>query len=194
MNNIPLHIIYAVTEISTWLFLGLCILRLTLYVRRLSRENNLLFEYTGQQTRPLVAFARLNPAAKIPAYAYPSDSGMDISSCERVTIRARSSAKIHTGIAAQLMPWCELQLRPRSGLSKLGIAAAFGTIDNGYRGEICAVLYNHTDADYTVDVGDRIAQLVIAQVAQARIHEIPADKLAATKSERGDNGFGSTGK
>ena len=63
MNNIPLHIIYAVTEISTWLFLGLCILHLTLYVRRLSRENNLLFEYTGQQTRPLVAFARLNPAA-----------------------------------------------------------------------------------------------------------------------------------
>lgn len=194
MNNIPLHIIYAVTEISTWLFLGLCILRLTLYVRRLSRENNLLFEYTGRQTPPLVAFARLNPAAKIPAYAYPSDSGMDISSCERVTIRARSSAKIHTGIAALLMPWCELQLRPRSGLSKLGIAAAFGTIDNSYRGEICVVLYNHTDADFTVNVGDRIAQLVIAQVASARIHEIPADKLAATKSERGDNGFGSTGK
>lgn len=194
MNNIPLHIIYAVAEISTWLFLGLCILRLTLCVRRLSRENNLLFEYTGQQMRPLVAFARLNPAAKIPAYAYHSDSGMDISSCEKVTIRARSKAKIHTGIAAQLMPWCELQLRPRSSLSKLGISAAFGTIDNGYRGEICAVLYNHTDADYTVDVGDRIAQLVITQVTQARIHEIPADKLTATKSERGDNGFGSTGK
>jgi dUTP pyrophosphatase len=194
MNNIPLHILYTVAEFLTWLVFGLCVLRLALHVRRLSRENNLLFEYTGEQVRPLVAFARLNPAAKIPAYAYPGDSGMDLSSCEKVTIRARSSAKIHTGIAAQLMPWCELQLRPRSGLSKLGIAAAFGTIDNGYRGEICVVLYNHTDNDFTVNIGDRIAQLVIAQVAQARIHEIPADKLAATKTKRGDNGFGSTGK
>ena len=194
MNNIPIHIVYTVAEILTWLAFGLCVLRLSLCVRRLSRENNLLLEYIGGQMHPLVAFARLNPAAKIPAYAYPSDSGMDISSCEKVRIRARSSAKIHTGIAAQLVPWCELQLRPRSGLSKLGIAAAFGTIDNGYRGEICAVLHNHTDADFTVDVGDRIAQLVIAPVASARICEIPANKLAATKSKRGENGFGSTGR
>lgn len=194
MNNIPIHIVYTVAEILTWLAFGLCVLRLTLCVRRLSRENNLLLEYIGGQMHPLVAFARLDPAAKIPAYAYPGDSGMDISSCEKVVIPARSSAKIHTGIAAQLMPWYELQLRPRSGLSKLGIAAAFGTIDNGYRGEICAVLHNHTDDDFTVDVGDRIAQLVIAPVASARIHEIPAAKLAATKSKRGENGFGSTGR
>ena len=194
MNNIPLHIVYTVAEILTWLVFGLCVLRLALHVRKLARENDLLLEYFGNQSRPLVAFTRLNPSAKIPAYAYLGDSGMDLSSCEKVTIRARSSAKIHTGIAAKLMPWCELQLRPRSGLSKLGIAAAFGTIDNGYRGEICVVLYNHTDNDFTVNIGDRIAQLVIAQVAQARIHEIPADKLAATKTKRGDNGFGSTGK
>lgn len=136
-----------------------------------------------------IVFQKLTSNARIPSYAHPTDSGMDISSCEDVSILPRSHAKIQTGIRCKLPDGYELQVRPRSGLSSRGVVAMWGTVDTDYRGEIGVVLYNMTDEIYTVNIGDRISQLVIAPVCHADIEE----GVVEVDTDRGGFGFGSTG-
>ena len=137
-------------------------------------------------------FVRLNENAVMPRYAHSRDSGMDVAAAERVQIMPGSFAKIMTGIAAIIPDGYELQVRPRSGLqSKRGIVAAWGTVDEGYRGDIGVALYNHSKCPFVVNVGDRIAQLVLAPVIHAEIEEAYAADLGET--DRGADGFGSTG-
>lgn len=139
----------------------------------------------------MILFKKLLPSASLPKYAKEGDSGMDVSSAEATVIPRRGYGKVRTGLAAIIPAGYELQLRPRSGLQcNKGIVGAFGTIDNGYRGEIGVVLYNHTDAPFYVEVGDRVAQLVPMQVRQFQIMEHTGDMPA---SERGEAGFGSSG-
>lgn len=136
---------------------------------------------------------KFNPTdiqATIPKYAHDGDSGMDIASCEGVVIPPNYHVKIDTGIRAEIPEGYELQVRPRSGLSSRGIVAMFGTVDCGYRGEIGVTLYNFTAEPYTVSVGDRIAQLVLAPVIRAEIEQ----GMVFNNTSRGANGFGSTGK
>lgn len=134
----------------------------------------------------------LNPAAKVPDYKHLTDSGMDVASIENVTIAPRSFAKIKTGIAVGLPGGYELQVRPRSGLQCVqGIVGGWGTVDEGYRGDVGVVLYNHTDEPFEVKVGDRIAQVVVAPVTRAKIKVV--DEFEGS-TDRGDRGFGSTGK
>lgn len=137
-----------------------------------------------------IKFEPTDIQATIPKYAHASDSGMDIASCEGVIIPPNSHAKINTGIRAEIPEGYELQVRPRSGLSSLGIVAMFGTVDCGYRGEIGVQLYNLTQEPYTVNIGDRIAQLVLAPVTRAEIEK----GMVFDGTDRGANGFGSTGK
>lgn len=100
-------------------------------------------------------------------------------------------AVIPTGIHVQLPEGYEAQVRPRSGLAaKFGVTAILGTIDADYRGEIKTILVNLSNEDYTVQPGERIAQLVISKVERATFVEV--DSLDDT--ERGEGGFGSTGK
>ena len=95
-----------------------------------------------------------------------------------------------TGIAIELPPGYEAQVRPRSGLSAKGVGVTFGTIDSDYRGEVLITMYLFGSLDsYTVRHGDRIAQLVIARWADLPVVE--AEDLSAT--ERGPGGHGSTG-
>lgn len=136
-------------------------------------------------------FKKLTETAKLPSYAYAGDSGMDICADENVQILPRSFAKIHTGIAAVIPDGYEIQVRPRSGLASKGVVAAFGTVDSDYRGEIGVSLYNHTDGNVIIVKGNRIAQLVLAPVVRAEIEE--TDNLGEA-TERGANGFGSTGR
>ena len=139
-------------------------------------------------------FKRLTNTAKLPTYAHAGDSGMDICADEEVLILHHpyhSYAKIHTGIAAVIPDGFELQVRPRSGMAARGVFAAWGTVDEGYRGEICVTLYNHSDKPHLVRTGDRIAQLILAPVVRADIEE--TDDLGEN-TERGTNGFGSTGR
>lgn len=83
-------------------------------------------------------------------------------------------------------------MRPRSGLQcKHGIVGAFGTVDEGYRGEIRVALYNHSESFYKVNIGDAIAQLVLAPIVRPEIEEVSE---ISTDTDRGINGFGSTGK
>ena len=139
-----------------------------------------------------LAFRRIHPDAVLPAYAHPSDAGMDLCSVEDAVIPPGGRALVHTGLVVNLPPLTEAQVRPRSGLAlKHGVTVLNtpGTIDSGYRGEIGVILANFGDADFAVKKGDRIAQLVIAPVTQPTVVE--TDEVDDT--DRGSGGFGSTG-
>ena len=139
-----------------------------------------------------LAFRRIHPDAVLPAYAHPSDAGMDVRSVEDVEIAPGSRSLVHTGLVMNLPPGYEAQVRPRSGLAlKFGVTVLNtpGTIDSGYRGEVGVILANFGDAPFAVKKGDRIAQVVVAPVTQAEIVE--TDEVGVT--DRGAGGFGSTG-
>ena len=131
----------------------------------------------------------------LPYYATPGSAAMDLHACvdAPVAIPARGRAVIPTGIAIALpSPDYVALVFARSGLGiKHGIAPAncVGVIDSDYRGEILVGLQNSGDADFTVQPGDRIAQLMVVPVIQARIQMV--DELDET--QRGAGGFGSTG-
>ena len=136
----------------------------------------------------------VNPEAKKPEYATDGSAGMDLSAVmdNPVTLRVGGRAMIPTGIALQIPEGYGGFVFPRSGLSyKKGISMAncVGVIDSDYTGEIKVVLHNISGHDYTVNPGDRIAQLVFMPVAKAELEVV--EELAVT--ERGGGGFGSTG-
>lgn len=140
----------------------------------------------------LVKFLRLAAGAVMPAYAREGDAGMDVCAVEEVSIAPGERRLVRTGWAMELPRGTEAQVRPRSGLAfKHGVTVlnAPGTIDSGYRGEICVLLVNLGDSTFRITPGMRIAQLVIAPVLAVRAVE--ADGLSG--SERGGGGFGSTG-
>lgn len=141
-----------------------------------------------------VYFHKLNPAAVIPEYQTLGSSGMDLHSVEVCTVEPGKTAMIDTGLTMELPPGYEAQVRPRSGLAaKHGVTVLNtpGTIDSDYRGPVKVILINHGDRPFVVNVGDRIAQMVIARVE----HALAFDKTGQTvsKTTRGTGGFGSTG-
>jgi dUTP pyrophosphatase len=136
---------------------------------------------------------RLDPRAVVPGRAHDGDAGLDLTSIEELTIAPGQRARVRTGVAIELPPGHAGLVLPRSGLAaKHGIALvnAPGLIDEGYRGELQVLLLN-TDraAPFTVEVGMRIAQLVVAPVAAPVVVEL--DALSPTG--RGSGGFGSSG-
>lgn len=139
-----------------------------------------------------LSFKRVHPDAVLPAYAHPSDAGMDIRSVEELTIPVGKRVLVHTGLVINLPPAYEAQVRPRSGLAlKSGVTVLNtpGTIDAGYRGEIGVILINLGENDFVIRKGDRIAQLVIAPVTQP----IVVEATEIDETDRGTGGFGSTG-
>lgn len=136
---------------------------------------------------------RLYPDAQIPAYAHDNDSAMDLCAYEEALIHPGDRQLIGTGIAIELPPLTEAQIRPRSGLAaKHGITVLNtpGTIDEGYRGEIKVILINHSREEFQVTKGMRIAQMAIAPILRPQL-EITTTEIAETT--RGAKGFGSTG-
>lgn len=137
-------------------------------------------------------FKQLDEFAHLPKYAHESDSGMDVYSVEAYTLEPLGRHTFSTGVACDIPKGYDLQVRPRSGLAaKHGVVAMFGTVDQGYRNEIGITLINLSNESYTVKVGDRIAQLVIGEVIKPDSISW-TDELSST--DRGGNGFGSTGK
>ena len=131
----------------------------------------------------------------IPAYAHPGDAGADLTAAESVTLPAGGGrARVRTGLRVAIPDGYAGFVLPRSGLAfKHGVTCLNtpGLVDSGYRGELMVLLVNtDPDADYKVEVGDRIAQLVIQRVEQARFTQV--DEL--DDHVRGDGGFGSTGR
>ena len=132
-------------------------------------------------------------ARDIPTYAHAGDAGADLRSAESVTIQPGDRALIGTGVSIAIPQGYAAFVVPRSGLAaKHGITVLNtpGTVDAGYRGEVKVTLLN-TDLNkaFTVEPGDRIAQVIIMPVARAEF--VPVDSLP--QSERGAGGFGSTG-
>lgn len=140
----------------------------------------------------VLRFRRIHPDAVLPAYAHPSDAGMDVRSVDDLVIAPGRRALVHTGLVMALPPMYEAQVRPRSGLAlKNGITVLNtpGTIDSGYRGEVGVILANFGEEDFVVKKGDKIAQIVIAPVTQPVIEETET----VDETDRGAGGFGSTG-
>jgi dUTP pyrophosphatase len=135
----------------------------------------------------------------LPGYATAGAAGLDVCACLRMEDRAGGltlapgeRALVPTGLALEIPPGYEVQLRPRSGLALregLTLLNSPGTIDSDYRGEVGIVLVNHGRRPVTVAHGTRIAQMVVAAVVRARFAETA--ELGA--SGRGAGGFGSTG-
>lgn len=131
---------------------------------------------------------------QIPAYETEGSAGMDLRANieEAVILKPLERAIIKTGLFIALPVGYEAQVRPRSGLAaKKGITVlnAPGTVDADYRGEIGVILVNLSNEDFTVNDGERIAQLVIAKHERANWQEV----TVLDETERGEGGFGSTG-
>jgi dUTP pyrophosphatase len=144
-----------------------------------------------------VALLRLPHAQDLPLPAYQSEdaAGLDLLAAveEAIVLPPLGRALVPTGLAMALPSGYEAQVRPRSGLAaKHGVTVlnSPGTIDADYRGEVKVILVNLSDTPFTIGRGERIAQMVIAQVSRARLVETEA--LDATV--RGAGGFGSTGR
>lgn len=128
----------------------------------------------------------------LPAYATHGAAGMDVVAAENITLRPGSRHAVATGFAVAIPPGYEIQVRPRSGLAlKHGITVPNtpGTIDSDYRGELKVIMINLSDDNFSIQRGDRIAQLVLAPVTVAGWDEV--EDLDETA--RGTGGFGSTG-
>lgn len=141
----------------------------------------------GQTCAPALRIKRLRPGASLPAYQTTAAAGLDLAACLEapISLAPGEIRVIPCGFCMSLPPGWEGQVRPRSGLaSRFGVTLpnAPGTIDADYRGEVMVPLINHSAAAFTVEHGMRIAQLVIAPVAQARVCE--TDDLDAEEGTR----------
>jgi len=136
---------------------------------------------------------RLDPDLPLPAYEHPGDAGLDLRARTAVHLDPGQRALVPTGVSIALPSGFAAFVHARSGLALragLGVVNAPGVIDAGYRGEIGVILINHDSANaIEVARGDRIAQLVVQQVAHALVDEV----AELPGSHRGVGGFGSTG-
>jgi dUTP pyrophosphatase len=159
-----------------------------------------------------IKWSKVKNTARIPQFAHSGDAGFDLAAAEDALIYPFQKKLVGTGLKVELPRGCELQVRPRSGLSlKTGlfIANSPGTIDSNYRGEIGIIVYHGPALNYegiwsfivsfiralrtplVIKAGDRIAQGVISALPELVFTEVAEDNLAATT--RGGGGFGSTG-
>ena len=142
-----------------------------------------------------VLIKRLDPDVKLPMYKTNGASGMDLIAFinKPINIKPKTSSLISTGLSVAFSKDYEIQIRPRSGLAaknNISVLNTPGTIDSDYRGEIKVILYNHGNNDFTINNGDRIAQMILAPVVKMELEE--TNSLPETI--RGKGGFGSTGK
>lgn len=133
---------------------------------------------------------KLDEGARIPTRAHSTDAGLDIYARDEQIVPAKESAIFDTGVHIELPEGTVGMLKSKSGLNvKYGIVSE-GVIDVGYTGSIVVKLYNHSGFDYRVKVGDKISQLVIMPI----LTPTPYLVESLEETERGDNGFGSTGR
>jgi dUTP pyrophosphatase len=148
-----------------------------------------------------VKIKKLHPNATVPKYATSGSSGFDLVAIETVTFMPGETKLIETGLAFDVSPGYELQIRPRSGMSlktPMRVSNAPGSVDSDFRGQVCVIMTHSgistcddkQDLDYTVKAGDRIAQGVVAGVEQAEFEVVES----LDETDRGTAGFGSSGQ
>lgn len=144
----------------------------------------------------VIVKTKLDDGARLPVYGSTQAAGADLCAClgmgNTITIEPHKWTMVPTGVRIALPVGFEAQVRPRSGLSaKFGITVlnSPGTVDSDYRGELKVILINHSDKAFTINDGDRIAQMVICR------HETASFEVCVEldDTDRGEGGFGSTG-
>ena len=145
---------------------------------------------------PTIEVMKLHNDVELPAQAHEGDAGFDIKAyCPdtKIILNHGNASAIPTGIAMAIPSGYEIQVRSRSGLALrdgVSVVNSPGTIDSGYRGEIKIIMTTQSEIAHIVNHGDKIAQLVVAPVPQVTLKEVNS----LNETERGKNGFGSTGK
>jgi len=173
-------------------------LELNQYVEELKKVYNLDEKSTETYEYKVTTKFINNSNNEDPTYAKEGDSGFDLRAFidEPVALKPLDRKLIPTGLKFELSPNTELQVRPRSGMAlKHGISVLNtpGTVDEGYRGDVGIIAVNLSNEDYTIQPGERIAQAVIMNVVGHRLSNL--EKVEnLTETERGDTGYGSSGK
>jgi dUTP pyrophosphatase len=142
-----------------------------------------------------LGFTKLHPDAVIPKYNYGSDSGFDLHSVEEITIQPFGRALVPTGLSFDINDGYEIQVRSKSGLAinqGLMVLNSPGTVDNGYTGEVKAIIFNTNQTSVTISKGMKVAQAVLCPVVNGDWVELE-EKSTVVKKDRNNNGFGSTG-
>ena len=142
-----------------------------------------------------ILIKKINKEVITPKYKTDGSSGVDLSAFldKEIVIKPNSSELIPTGLQVAIPEEFEIQIRPRSGLAakeSIGVLNSPGTTDSDYRGELKIILFNHSNKDFIINNGDRIAQMVLVPILKMEFEEV--DSLPNTV--RGQGGFGSTGK
>ena len=142
-----------------------------------------------------VLVKKLDPAVKFPDYETDGASGMDLIAFTKkpIIVKSKTSSLIPTGLSVAFSKDYEIQIRPRSGIAlkkNISVLNSPGTIDSDFRGEIKIILYNHSENDFIVNNGDRVAQMILCPIVKMNLVE--TEDLPNTI--RGEGGFGSTGK
>ena len=133
---------------------------------------------------------KLDPRAKLPLRAHPTDSGADLFALERTVLPAHSIVKVRTGIAVELPENTSGIIWGKSSVESKGIKAMAGLVDAPYRGELLVCMYNLNDAEFIFEAGQKVAQLVVIPTLYPTFEEV----AELSDTSRGSGGFGSTGK
>lgn len=126
----------------------------------------------------------------VPSRAHNTDAGMDLRTPVAVTVPAHGSVVVDTKTHVELPQGCAGLIVSKSGLNVMHGITSTGLIDEGYTGTILVRLYNHSDEDYSFNEGDKVTQLVVIPVRYEPVEIVPE----ISGGERGDNGYGSTGR
>lgn len=132
----------------------------------------------------------LDEGACMPSRGHETDAGLDLRTPEAVTVPAYGSVSVDTGVHVALPHGCAGLLVSKSGLNVRHDITSTGLIDEGYTGSIVVRLHNHGGEDYAFGAGDKVTQLVVLPVAREPLERV----TAFNATERGDDGFGSTGR
>ena len=133
-----------------------------------------------------ITFELLNPEARLPEKAHPTDACFDVRASQATTLPSGATGLVNLGWALQIEPGWEAVIRGRSGLAARGIVAHLGTVDHLYRQEVKVILHNLSPDEFRVEVGDRVAQLTFSPV-------YPVVLTAGRVEPTTRGGFGSTG-
>jgi dUTP pyrophosphatase len=141
---------------------------------------------------PKLEVVRLHGDAILPKKGTEKSAGYDLSSSVDIVVPSRGRTLVPTGLAMIIPDDCYGRIAPRSSLAlSYGIDVGAGVIDTDYRGHVQIVLFNHSENDFNIKKGDRVAQLIIEQIQHPRVVEVKSFK---EQTKRGVGGFGSTNK
>nr|UVM85707.1 MAG: dUTPase [Bacteriophage sp.] len=155
------------------------------------RETKKLSDVNDHITKGvLIMEIMLDTGAYMPSWAHDTDAGLDLRTPQEVTVPAYGSATVDTGVHVALPHGCAGLLVSKSGLNVRHDITSTGLIDEGYTGSIVVKLYDHGGEDHEFEAGDKITQLVVIPVVCESLEQVSS----FNPTERGDNGFGSTGR